>query len=604
MAPPTKPPPINIEPENCPEAVMNWYNITSRLNIEPENYKRQCTLSRDLSSQAKKHLCFLGWRFWHADKKNKWELRYTSPITGKNYISLRRACHACIQEGGCNNGNPQINLQQHNNNNNVDQNPSPSAPKKPRKSNNKRTRVCKKRQKSDDDDELGEASSFMNNNNYKKMMREAEATNVSDQSLKQQHRGAIIPWLIDNNVVALYSLVFCRDANNVVKKGKLWRSGIACECCGMFFSPTRFEAHAGCHKHRPNASIFLEDGRSLLDCQKEALSSQQNKVRSLIKEEEEEEKDHCEYQNDSICAICYFGGELVLCDRCPSSFHLSCLGLEHVPDGDWFCPACCCKVCKGPRCNTEENCDDHVDANRVLVCDQCEGRYHIGCLKALTYTKMGKDQDHVDNENENWFCSGDCENIFLALQKLVGKAINVVGEDNVTWTLLKALKKGESKLSEALNVLRECFSPVTDAFFGRDIISDVVFSRGSELNRLNFCGFYTVILEREGEVVSVATLRIFGKRVAEIPFVATRVQCRKQGLCGILMNEIEKQLTYLGVEEIVLPSTPKVIDTWTNSFDFEKMTLSVKSKFLDHVFLDFEDTILCHKLLVVKQTVI
>ena len=70
------------------------------------------------------------------------------------------------------------------------------------------------------------------------------------------------------------------------------------------------------------------------------------------------------------------------------------------------------------------------------------------------------------------------------------------------------------------------------------------------------------------------------------------------------MNEIEKQLTYLEVEEIVLPSTPKVIDTWTNSFDFEKMTLSVKSKFLDHVFLDFEDTIMCHKLLVVKQTVI
>lgn len=62
-----------------------------------------------------------------------------------------------------------------------------------------------------------------------------------------------------------------------------------------------------------------------------------------------------------------------------------------------------------------------------------------------------------------------------------------------------------------------------------------------------------MILEREGEMISVATLRIFGKRVAEIPFVATRVQCRKQGLCGILMNEIEKQLTYLEVEEIVLP---------------------------------------------------
>lgn len=51
------------------------------------------------------------------------------------------------------------------------------------------------------------------------MTREAEVTNDFDQSLKQKHRGAIIPWLIDNNVVALYSLVFCRDANNSGEAG-------------------------------------------------------------------------------------------------------------------------------------------------------------------------------------------------------------------------------------------------------------------------------------------------------------------------------------------------------------------------------------------------
>ena len=82
---------------------------------------------------------------------------------------------------------------------------------------------------------------------------------------------------------------------------------------------------------------------------------------------------------------------------------------------------------------------------------------------------------------------------------------------------------------------------------------DVVFSRGSELTQLNFCGFYIVVLERDGEVVSVVTIRIFGKRVVEIPFVATKKQCRRQGICDILMNEIEKLLTYLGVKEIVLP---------------------------------------------------
>ncbi|KAG4947135.1 hypothetical protein JHK87_043142 [Glycine soja] len=88
---------------------------------------------------------------------------------------------------------------------------------------------------------------------------------------------------------------------------------------------------------------------------------------------------------------------------------------------------------------------------------------------------------------------------------------------------------------------------------GRYVMFDVVFSRGSELTQLNFCGFYIVVLERDGEVVSVVTIRIFGKRVVEIPFVATKKQCRRQGMCDILMNEIEKLLTYLGVKEIVLP---------------------------------------------------
>jgi len=45
-------------------------------------------------------------------------------------------------------------------------------------------------------------------------------------------------------------------------------------------------------------------------------------------------------------------------------------------------------------------------------------------------------------------------------------------------------------------------------FSGRDVIADVVFKRGSEDHHLNYRGFYTVVLERDKEVVSVATVRI------------------------------------------------------------------------------------------------
>jgi len=33
-------------------------------------------------------------------------------------------------------------------------------------------------------------------------------------------------------------------------------------------------------------------------------------------------------KNDYICSIFHYGGELILCDKCTSSFHKTCLGLE------------------------------------------------------------------------------------------------------------------------------------------------------------------------------------------------------------------------------------------------------------------------------------
>lgn len=53
----------------------------------------------------------------------------------------------------------------------------------------------------------------------------------------------------------------------------------------------------------------------------------------------------------------------------------------------------------------------------------------------------------------------------------------------------------------------------------------------------------------------------------------------------------------LGVERLVLPAVPSVVDTWTGSFGFSKMTNFDRSQFLDYTFLDFPGTIMCQKLL-------
>ncbi|KAK2391817.1 PHD finger transcription factor [Trifolium repens] len=446
-------------------------------------------------------------------------------------------------------------------------------------------------------------------NNRGKVIKTMENNNSENRRkrgmvLKREgvrERYSLVSWLIKNQVLVPGTDVFCRGSNNVVKRGSLFSDGIVCDCCHVNFTVTGFEAHAGCTRHRPSTSILLEDGRSLLECQREAQSSRDQTGNHCVAEA------NSEANNDNVCAICGFGGDIVLCDRCPSSFHLSCLGLDQVPDGDWFCPTCCCKICYGPKCKQE--CADHND-NNILACVQCEQKFHFGCVKAIG--GYGPSDAESNAEKKDWFCSVVCGNMFLCLKKLLGKPITIA--DNITWTLLKnnassdydydggnftsyEFSLNKRKLNSALGVLYQSFNPSIDAFSGRELIKDVVFSRDSKHNRLNFRGFYNVILEKMGEVVSVATIRIYGPKVAEVVFVATKEQHRKQGLCRLLMDELEKQLIRLGVGSFVLHSSEDAINTWTKSFGFVRMTGKDKCRFIDNTFLEFQNSIMCLKLL-------
>jgi hypothetical protein len=46
--------------------------------------------------------------------------------------------------------------------------------------------------------------------------------------------------------------------------------------------------------------------------------------------------------NRSSCSICRLGGELLLCDNCPKSFHFECLKMKSsdIPEGEWYCTDC------------------------------------------------------------------------------------------------------------------------------------------------------------------------------------------------------------------------------------------------------------------------
>ncbi|KAB1225748.1 hypothetical protein CJ030_MR1G029250 [Morella rubra] len=408
----------------------------------------------------------------------------------------------------------------------------------------------------------------------------------------------VLSWLIDNNVVLPRAKVrYCSRKNfHSMAEGRITRDGIKCSCCEKVFTLSNFEVHAGSKYRRPAANIFLEDGRSLFDCQMQVIRGKKTGSYARKTRGRNKGTSH-EGENDNICTVCHYGGELVLCDECPSAFHQGCINLKDVPDGDWFCPSCCCAICGHMK--YRNNSAQPVDGS-LHTCNQCEHKYHIGCLR-----NRGEDRLQTCPE-EKWFCCKKCAQILLGLQKILGKPLPV-GEDNLTWKLLKpmtpdthdveALSENHSKLNVALEVMHECFEPIKESRTQRDLVEDVIFTRGSELKRLNFRGFYTVLLERDDEIIAVATVRIHGEKVAEIPLIATRVRYRRRGMCRILMNELEKMLMELEVKRLVLPAIPSVLNTWTTSFGFTKMTDFERVQFLDFTFLDFPDTVMCQKLL-------
>lgn len=622
-----------VEPEYCPQAVLDWYFFDSNMN------RTKSGKAADTKLRAKKHLSYMGWKFWYGIKGERRELRYTSP-RGATYYSLRTACKGCIDDGGGGgvdesvalNGNLLLSVSDEVT---MESSGVSQSSKRKRKRNWKddlsnleyqlcetednlcptkdelaiELKGCKKLRRSLLKDENysptkrrrgKELQTFIN---LRGRQKGTSPTTCMLRSSKRVRHGAIsgslnsnprtvLSWLIDNNVLLPRARVkyLGREVHSTMLEGRITHTGIKCSCCQRVLTLSGFEIHAsGSTKHNPAASIFLDNGRSLLDCQMQLIRRFKTKPDDAMMTDS-----WSQGENDDVCSVCHYGGELILCDGCPSSFHKSCLGLEDVPDGNWFCSSCCCGICGLRKFEGDIQCV--MDDDAVLSCDQCERRYHIECLRSTC---------RLQNHSNNWFCSTECENIFVGLQLLVGKPIPI-GVNNLNWTLVKysngldveEFAERYSKLKVAAEVMHECFEPVKDARTGRDLVEDVVFSRGSNLNRSNFRGFYTILLERNDEIISVANVRVHGQKVAEMPLVGTRFHYRRHGMCHVLMNELEKQLALLGVKKLILPAVPCVHDTWTNSFGFSKMTELERLQYLDCTFLDFQDTTMCQKLLV------
>ncbi|KAE8679392.1 Acyl-CoA N-acyltransferase with RING/FYVE/PHD-type zinc finger domain isoform 4 [Hibiscus syriacus] len=394
------------------------------------------------------------------------------------------------------------------------------------------------------------------------------------------------------------------------KKG----GGIICRCCNCEVSPSKFEAHAGwASRRKPYAYIYTSNGVSLHE-----LAISLSKDRHYSAEDD-----------DDACFICADGGNLLLCDGCPRAFHKECASLSTV-HGHWYCTYCqnmfmrekcvennanavaagrilgvdaiekitsrCIRIVENIKaelsgCALCRACDfskSGFGPRTVLLCDQCEKEYHIGCLRTH---KMA---DLREIPRGMWFCTSDCSRIHSTLQKLlicgseklpdsflvvikkkhVEKGLSADINIDVRWRLLSgkfASPETRLLLSQAVGIFHECFDPIVDVKTGLDLIPCMVYGRN--LKGQEFGGMYCAVLTINSFVVSAGIIRVFGQEIAELPLVATSIANRGKGYFQLLFTCIEKLLAFLNVKNILLPAAEEAESIWIDKFGFKKLGL-------------------------------
>ncbi|VFQ79189.1 unnamed protein product [Cuscuta campestris] len=398
----------------------------------------------------------------------------------------------------------------------------------------------------------------------------------------------VLSWLIHNEAVYINEVIEYHDPqdHSIVKVGSITTNGILCKCCGEVLSISKFKSHAGFKLNYPCMNLLMETGKPFILCQFEAWLAEY-KAKKQNPQTVLDEMD----QNDDSCGRCGEGGELICCDNCPSTFHQVCLYAQELPEGNWYCPHCACRVCGDVVKNNEG------DALLNAQCVQCEHQYHAACLNQKGF-KCGVASDL-------WFCGEQCEEVHTGLRSLIG-LVNQLA-DGFSWRLLKCIPckqktryvqqfvalhtECNSKLAVALTIMEESFLPMVDPITGIDMLPQVVYNWGSQLGRLNYSGFYTVVLEKDDILISVASIRIHGAKVAEMPLIATCSEYRRQGMCRRLMKCIEEMLKWLKVEKFVISAIPSLVEAWTVGFGFEHFEEDDKRSLSDINMMVFPKTV-------------
>ncbi|KAJ6946979.1 increased DNA methylation 1 isoform X1 [Populus alba x Populus x berolinensis] len=409
----------------------------------------------------------------------------------------------------------------------------------------------------------------------------------------------IMSWLIDHGMIIENEKIYYvadregdsddgkRSKKELLMKGRARREGVQCECCNEVMTVWDFENHTGSVLQRPYEHIHVaRSNSSLLQCQFEVWQSNVEVERRTFNEIVP--RNGASDKHDDACLICADGGDLICCEKCWSTSHLKCMGLERIPQGDWICPYCVCKHC-------------YKNDKDLPTCVQCDKKYHWQCLVS------NKELD-LNASGETLACDSHCGEVYEKLQSLVGVKHELEG--GFCWTLLQRMEPDNldfkdlhlitecnSKISLAWEVLDECFTTIIDRHTQINVVQSVAYSRGSNLNRINFRGFYTAILEKNDDIISAATIRVHGTDLAEMPFIGTRHLYRQNGMSRMLLVTLESIFSVMGVEHLIIPSVQELTEMWEGKCGFSPVEDVVSQKITDWNTLTFPGAVRLQKAL-------